>query len=209
MPMDPRARIRQVDGATFVLCDFGNSNPTSIDLGSKVLDRKSRSKSHIHRRIKSFKSHISSGLCIRQVPQNWGFIAQHSSSIMIDDVDNFIVVLPSGHGPRHPIEASFNIHGATIAQNGWKLAWKRNRKPVIYDSLQKQKIELRANIRAGLFDLLHQSWFPIFAHRTLHIEITFRMHNVYCKDIDNLMKFLLDAMQHVMYHNDSSRVEET
>jgi len=142
---------------------------------------------------------ISSGLCcIRQVPQNWVI------SIMIEDVDTSVVVLPRGHVLRHPIEASFIIHGAPIAQNGWKLAWKRNQRPVIYDSLQKQKIELRANIRAGLFDLLHQSWFPIFAHRTLHIEITFRMHNVYCKDIDNLMKFLLDAMQHVMYHNDSS-----
>ena len=123
---------------------------------------------------------------------------------MVDaDVDNLVVVLPSGNGPRHPVEASFTIHGAPIAQNGWKLAWKRNRKPVIYDSLQKQKIELRANLRAGLFDLLQQSSFPIFAHRTLQVEITFKMHHVRSKDIDNMMKFLFDAMQHVMYHNDS------
>ena len=127
---------------------------------------------------------------------------------MVDaDVDNLlVVVLPSGNGPRHPVKASFTIHGAPIAQNGWKLAWKRNRHPVIYDPLQKQKIVLRANIRSGLFDLIQQSWFPIFAHRTLHVEVTFRMHNVYSKDIDNMMKFLFDAMQHVMYHNDSSIV---
>ncbi len=123
--------------------------------------------------------------------------------IMVDEVDNFVVVLPSGDGPRHPIEASFTIHGAPIAQNGWKLAWKRNRHPVIYDPLQNKKIVLRANIRSGLFDLLQQSSFPILAHRTLKVEIMFKMHHVFSKDIDNMMKFLFDAMQHVIYHNDS------
>jgi Holliday junction resolvase RusA-like endonuclease len=133
------------------------------------------------------------------------FRATLKCAIMVHDVDNFVVVLPSGqdHPDRHPVEASFTIHGAPLVQNGWKLAWKRNRHPVIYDPMQKQKIVLRANLRSGLFDLLQRSSFPIFAHRTLRVEVVFSIHNLHCKDIDNMMKFLFDAMQHVIYNNDS------
>jgi hypothetical protein len=85
---------------------------------------------------------------------------------MVHDVGDFVVVLPSGqdHPGRHPVEASFTIHGAPLAQNGRKLAWKRNRHPVIYDPMQSQKIVLRANIRSGFFDLLQRSSFPMFLH---------------------------------------------
>ena len=122
------------------------------------------------------------------------------------EVDNIVVVMPSGEDPaRHPVEATFTIHGAPPVQNGWKLAWKRNRHPVIYDPKQKQKIDLRAELlRAGFYDLLQRSSFPIFPHRALRIEVDFKLHNIHSKDIDNMMKFLFDAMQHVIYYDDSS-----
>jgi len=125
-------------------------------------------------------------------------------------IDNFVVVIPpSGHhhDDRHPTEASFTIHGPPQAQNGWKLAWKRNRKPVIYDPMQKHKIVLRADLRAGFFDLLQRSSFPMFLHRTLRVEVVFKMHHIHCKDIDNMMKFLFDALQFVIYSNDSCIME--
>ena len=121
------------------------------------------------------------------------------------DVNNLVVVFPGGASPAScPIEVSFSIHGAPPVQNGWKLAWKKNRHPVLYDPMQKQKIALRSDLRLSLFGLLRRSSFPIFGNQTIEVNVFFKLHNLHCKDIDNMMKFLFDAMQHVLYKNDSS-----
>jgi Holliday junction resolvase RusA-like endonuclease len=118
----------------------------------------------------------------------------------MSDISNLIVVSRGGY----PTEVSFSIHGAPPVQNGWKLAWKKNRRPVMYDPMQKEKIFLRADLRLSLFDLLGRSSFPIFGSRSIQVNVFFKLHNLHCKDIDNMMKFLFDAMQHVVYKNDSS-----
>jgi Holliday junction resolvase RusA-like endonuclease len=122
---------------------------------------------------------------------------------MMQEVDNFVIVLGPRASDTQPNEVSFTIRGSPIAQNGWKLAWRSRRQPILYDSLQKQKLHLRVNIRNALIEL-RQGEFPIFPNWDIRVELTFNLHNVTGKDVDNMMKYIFDAMQEVLYRNDSS-----
>jgi Holliday junction resolvase RusA-like endonuclease len=119
-------------------------------------------------------------------------------------VDNVIIVHSSGsntNGP--PDEVSFRIHGPPIAQNGWKLAWRNRRQPVLFDSLRKQKLAVRANIQCAFNQLQHYS-FPVFPPNTnIQVELIFTLHRLTIKDVDNMMKYILDAMQDALYHDDA------
>lgn len=117
-------------------------------------------------------------------------------------VDEFVLVLGSDGQPDRPTELCFTIWGSPLAQNGWKLAWKGRTRPTVYDAFQVKKSQLRASIRSALTDLSH-SVFPVFWDCTIRIRLTFHLHNANEKDLDNMMKYVFDAMQEVLYINDS------
>lgn len=127
---------------------------------------------------------------------------------MQQQIQNVVLVMGHDHGdPYYVSEVSFTIRGPPVAQNGWKLAWKSRQKPVLFDPLQAQKRQLRANVRNSLIELLMTARpraFPIFRGCGVRIHLTFCLHIIEAKDVDNMMKYIFDAMQDVLYRNDAS-----
>mmetsp|Transcript_4295 Transcript_4295/g.6169 ORF Transcript_4295/g.6169 Transcript_4295/m.6169 type:complete len:145 (-) Transcript_4295:15-449(-) len=95
----------------------------------------------------------------------------------------------------------FRTVGEPVAQNGWKLAWK-NRRPHIYDSLGGMKAALRAQLVVALEEFEHSE--PYYFPRKTLIQgsITFNTNNFKKKDLDNMAKFILDAMEGAIYDDD-------
>ena len=118
---------------------------------------------------------------------------------MMQNIESLVIVTSD---KAQPDEVSFTIYGPPIAQNGWKLAWRNRRQPVLYDSLQKHKADVRANICRAFRELEHHS-FPVFDNVYIQVDLTFNLHHITSKDVDNMMKYILDAMQDALYRNDA------
>ncbi len=103
----------------------------------------------------------------------------------------------------HVDEISFTIKGSPPSQNGWKLAWKHlSRRPVIYNPNRTLKTRVKIAIRSAVTELTGRVLFPIFVQETIVMNVVFCMHNVDAKDLDNMVKFLGDALQGAIYDND-------
>ena len=121
-------------------------------------------------------------------------------------IDNMVIVsslrAADAMIPPQLDEVSFTIHGPPFAQNGWKLAWRNRRRPVLYDSLHNHKAALGRGIIKALIEF-EQFPCPLFS-TDIRIELTFVLRNGASKDIDNMMKYVFDAMQGIIYANDAS-----
>lgn len=122
-------------------------------------------------------------------------------------IDNVVIVsslrAAGAMIPPQLDEVSFTIHRPPLAQNGWKLAWRNRRRPVLYDSLHNHKAALgRSIIKKALIEF-EQFPCPLFS-TDIRIELTFVLRNGASKDIDNMMKYVFDAMQGILYANDAS-----
>jgi Holliday junction resolvase RusA-like endonuclease len=77
------------------------------------------------------------------------------------------------------------------------------RAPLIYDPSQRLKRAYRGAVIQSLAQLGLRN-FPIFPDQSdlkLGMSVVFYVHNMN-KDIDNLLKFVLDALQGAIYAND-------
>ena len=92
------------------------------------------------------------------------------------------------------------ILGEPIAQNGWKLRFRNCSRPFLYDPLRSQKMKLRNSVKAEMVELGEPV--PFFKGTRLQVSIISHFHTATRKDLDNLSKFLLDAMEGVLYDDD-------
>jgi Holliday junction resolvase RusA-like endonuclease len=92
-------------------------------------------------------------------------------------------------------------------------AWKKNshrRNPIIYDPSAKEKVAFRSAVRAAMEEIVIAT-FPYFhAKEPLMLVVGFasvRPHIFQAfphdKDLDNLVKFVMDACHDVLYENDN------
>ena len=103
-------------------------------------------------------------------------------------------------------EVHFKVVKEPVAQNGWKLAWKKCRCPYLYDPLRSLKKAIREEIIQSIEEF--NSMTPFFPHNT-YIEgsITFHTNSMNKKDLDNMAKFILDAMEGAIYQNDKHLIK--
>jgi Holliday junction resolvase RusA-like endonuclease len=99
-------------------------------------------------------------------------------------------------------ECNFVIDGRAPVQNGWKCFLRSRRQPVVYDPKKQAKNALRASIRDAFKELDHNVKFPIFQMTRLRITVSFYLVNSGGRDIDNMVKFLQDALEGVVFDND-------
>jgi Holliday junction resolvase RusA-like endonuclease len=72
---------------------------------------------------------------------------------------------------------------------------------VVYDPTQDEKVAFQTTVRDAIAEV--GATFPLFENDVkLKVTVTFHVMDMR-KDIDNLLKFLLDALAKVMYNNDN------
>ena len=100
----------------------------------------------------------------------------------------------------HPTIA-FELHGEIGCQNGWRLAFRNRARPYLYDPNKRAKDQLRATVKAAL-EQFGVADFPVYTQQQLKLQVEYHMVNPSSKDIDNMIKFLQDALEGVLYDND-------
>ena len=105
---------------------------------------------------------------------------------------------------------SMDILGEPKAQESYHLAIGRNGRPYLYDPSARDKTRLHNTLRTAIMAHLgftEDTDFPLFKepdNDELKLAVTVKYHISVNKDIENMCKFLFDAMQHVVYNNDKS-----
>lgn len=91
----------------------------------------------------------------------------------------------------------FTILGEPGVQNGWKIRWKGLRFPRIYDPRSRDKASLRIALREEMLE-------EIFPPNTpLKVTVSYyQSGGVREKDLDNMSKFLFDALEGALYPDD-------
>ena len=112
------------------------------------------------------------------------------------------VIVSTGGGKK---TCEFVVFGEPVAQNGWKLAFKGRFRPYLYDGLKDKKTKLRQAVATALKALEEPT--PFFTETILKVSITFGLRSVLSKDLDNLAKFFLDAIEGAAF-DDNKRILE-
>lgn len=117
--------------------------------------------------------------------------------IFFESVDAMIVTT----GPKTTV--SLCVAGEPIAQP--RIRFRRILRAfrvIPYDPSYRQKMAFRAEVARAINDV-GASVFPLFGSTfKLKVTVTFHVFDAR-KDIDNLLKFFLDAIQGVVFKNDS------
>ena len=97
----------------------------------------------------------------------------------------------------------FELHGEIGCQNGWRLAYRNCVRPYLYDPNKRAKEQLGATIKSAL-ENFGVATFPVYREQHLKLQVEYHMTNPNTKDVDNMGKFLHDAMEGVLYDNDKN-----
>ena len=97
---------------------------------------------------------------------------------------------------------SLSILGSPIPQPHMKCYYSRVlSRLIVYDPTKDEKLAFKRIVRVALAEM--GATFPLFENG-VKLKVTATFHVVDTrKDIDNLLKFLLDALAPVMYNNDN------
>jgi Holliday junction resolvase RusA-like endonuclease len=106
------------------------------------------------------------------------------------------------NGNNNMKECNFIIDGRAPVQNGWKCFLRSRHQPVIYDPKKQEKNSLRAAVRLAFKELDRDIHFPVFQTTKLQLFVSFHLVNSGGRDIDNMVKFLQDALEGVVFDND-------
>jgi hypothetical protein len=132
-------------------------------------------------------------------------------------------------GSNQPSELSVKVVGAPSVQQRPKIVWKKRFIPTLYDPSAREKILFRFGLQRELVSCGHTA-FPFFLNATneitskgLYLDVAFHVkrneadycmkrgkkvlkgvHQLYPrrKDVDNMLKFIMDAMHGVVYTDD-------
>ena len=94
----------------------------------------------------------------------------------------------------------FTILGEPTVQNGWRLKYRGLLAPIMYDPLSKEKRKLRGKVTTVLAEVGEEA--PLFEGVPLRVVVSFGLRCVTSKDLDNMCKFLLDALEAACYDDD-------
>ena len=97
-------------------------------------------------------------------------------------------------------KVDFEVAGEPLASNGPRIRFRNLRVPIIFDPLAREKRQLRNVLKLALSEVGVQDL--LFREMELKVNITFFMANRWSKDIDNMAKFILDAMNLAIYDDD-------
>ena len=97
----------------------------------------------------------------------------------------------------------FEVVGEPESQNGWKVAHKRFRIPIVYDPKAKAKKALKRLLISQIAGLNGATpFFTRSENPRLSVRIGFYFKTTTRKDLDNMAKFILDAMKEACYEDD-------
>ena len=114
------------------------------------------------------------------------------------NIVDFVMGVDSS-GLRRSVDLT--ILGDPQVQNGWKVKTLPSRRPIIYDPKSREKAAIRRDLKKEIEEL--QAGCPLFSDTRLTVIITYHVHGVATrKDLDNMSKFILDAMEGALYDND-------
>ena len=112
---------------------------------------------------------------------------------------NITDVVISDDGTRKCLE--FCIMGEPHAQNGWRIRHRGLQTPIMFDPLARLKRQIKDALAKVMME--HQEPLPVFAAGIpLRVGVIFHLRHVATKDVDNMAKFLLDAIEEVVFNND-------
>ena len=94
------------------------------------------------------------------------------------------------------------VEGTPLVQERHRVRWMpfRGARPRVYDPCSASKHGYKLAVRQACSDIGVTN-FPLFVEERVKIKVTFFVTNA-SKDIDNLLKFVMDALQGVIYPND-------
>ena len=95
---------------------------------------------------------------------------------------------------------TFAVLGNPPAQNGWALRYHGIHHPYLYDPLRRDKNKLHNNLMKEMSQLGESA--PFFTRTHVRVTIRYHFHGPTRKDLDNMTKFFLDAMEGALYDND-------
>ena len=98
---------------------------------------------------------------------------------------------------------SFSIPGEPLSQNGWKFHQHIGQPPIMCDPMGRKKKAPCAKIKEEL-DMVQVPIpaFGVSSAQVLKVSIACHFPTAMRKDLDNVTKFLLDAMEEPMHCND-------
>jgi Holliday junction resolvase RusA-like endonuclease len=101
-------------------------------------------------------------------------------------------------------EVSFTIKGRPVSSNGPRVTTTRSGGGCFYNPQTRQKAALRGKLLKALSEFGYDTpiAFPLFSKTKLVMHVWFCMQDIYKKDHDNMLKFLQDTMESVVYDND-------
>jgi Holliday junction resolvase RusA-like endonuclease len=102
---------------------------------------------------------------------------------------------------------SFTAIGKPPVQPRQCIAYRGRRWPVVYDPAAREKRAFKEVLKRELLSLGYDLASPILAPGQLvRVEATFYLVNFDFtkKDLDNLLKYILDVSNGIIYHNDSA-----
>jgi Holliday junction resolvase RusA-like endonuclease len=124
--------------------------------------------------------------------------------IVLPKIHDILVV---GLGNDDVDEISFEILGRPPVQNGWKMAWKRFKgHPYLYDPKKREKMALRTAVKAAVRELT-RAQLPVFRNTLLSASVVFHIEDIMGKDLDNMAKFLNDALEGAIMDDDKFVVQ--
>ena len=94
----------------------------------------------------------------------------------------------------------FTILGEPVAQNRWHIRWRGLTFPIMYDPLAIEKKALNNAIKQALMEIDEPH--PMYQQQRIRVDVVLHLCNATSKDLDNMAKFLLDALQGVCYNDD-------
>ena len=95
----------------------------------------------------------------------------------------------------------FTLLGEPVAQNGWRLRFRGVAAPVMYNLLSRRKRQVKLLMQAAFLQLEEAT--PLFNGTRINVSIQFQLRLASTgKDLDNMAKFLLDALEGSVYDND-------
>ena len=103
-------------------------------------------------------------------------------------------------GMDHPI-VYITVQGPPLVQKRSRVRVLGRGHPVVYDPSRRSKWTYKQAIRNAMADL-GTTDFPFFQGRKLKLTVTFALTNQ-AKDVDNLLKFVMDACEKVLYKNNA------
>jgi Holliday junction resolvase RusA-like endonuclease len=120
------------------------------------------------------------------------------TSVSVEDV-----IAMEYHGNQ---TVKFDVVGNLQAQERPRMVWKGTRFPRFCDPSSKAKTIWRKALKKALDDIDLGSVLPLFGaegqQQPIQVELSFFWPHPDQKDLDNMVKFVLDAYEGLLYGND-------